>query len=117
LRTRTQAVIDAIRKMIESGALKVGARTPSIRQAAEEFGVSKNTVIEAYDRLVAAGLLAARQGSGFTVTEPPSDVQPVRPSHVAEAVDIATLLRAQLRGCSSRPAAYFALIDAARRRV
>jgi DNA-binding transcriptional MocR family regulator len=96
LRTRTQAVIDAIRKMIESGALKVGARTPSIRQAAEEFGVSKNTVIEAYDRLVAAGLLAARQGSGFTVTEPPSDVQPVRPSHVAEAVDIATLLRAQL---------------------
>jgi DNA-binding transcriptional MocR family regulator len=96
LRTRTQAVIDAIHERIESGALKVGARTPSIRQAAEEFGVSKNTVIEAYDRLVAAGLLAARQGSGFTVTEPPSDVQPVRPSHVAEAVDIATLLRAQL---------------------
>jgi DNA-binding transcriptional MocR family regulator len=96
LSTRTQTVVDGIREMIKSGALKVGARAPSIRQAAEEFDVSKNTVIEAYDRLVAAGLLMARQGSGFTVTEPPSEVQPLRPSHVAEAVDIATLLRAQL---------------------
>jgi DNA-binding transcriptional MocR family regulator len=96
LSTRTQSVVDGIRKMIEGGALKVGARAPSIRQAAEEFDVSKNTVIEAYDRLVAAGLLMARQGSGFTVVDPPSDIPPLRPSHVAEAVDIATLLRAQL---------------------
>jgi DNA-binding transcriptional MocR family regulator len=94
--TRTQAVVDGVRQMIESGALKVGGRALSIRQAAAEFEVSKNTVIQAYDRLVAAGLLKARQGSGFTVTEPPHEVAPLRPSHVAEAVDIATLLRAQL---------------------
>jgi len=96
LGTRTDAVVDGLRKRIEAGAIKVGAKAPSIRQAAADFGVSKNTVIEAYDRLVAAGLLSARQGSGFVVTEPPSDVQSARPSHVAEAVDIATLLRAQL---------------------
>lgn len=94
--TRTQGVVEGIRKMIESGALKVGARAPSLRQAAADFDVSKNTVIEAYDRLVAAGLLTARQGSGFTVTEPPGEIQSAKPSHVAEAVDIATLLRAQL---------------------
>jgi DNA-binding transcriptional MocR family regulator len=96
LRTRTETVVEGIRRMIGAGALKVGTKAPSIRRAADDFGVSKNTIIEAYDRLVAAGLLSARQGSGFIVTEPPTQLQSARPSHVAEAVDIATLLRAQL---------------------
>jgi DNA-binding transcriptional MocR family regulator len=96
LKTRAEGVVDSIRKMIDAGALKVGVKAPSIRRAAEEFRVSKNTVIEAYGRLVAAGLLTARQGSGFVVSDPTADLQSVRPSHVAEAVDIATLLRAQL---------------------
>ncbi len=49
------------------GGLAPGARLPSIRAAAAEFGVSKSTMVEAYDRLVAAGRIQARRGSGFTV--------------------------------------------------
>lgn len=42
---------------------------PSIRQLAREQGVSQSCVIEAYDRLVAAGVLEARHGAGFFVAE------------------------------------------------
>ena len=41
----------------------------SIREFARLQGVSTSTVVEAYDRLVAAGLLTARRGAGFFVAE------------------------------------------------
>lgn len=40
---------------------------PSIRALADEVGVSPSTVVEAYDRLVAEGIIRARRGSGFYV--------------------------------------------------
>lgn len=82
-----------LRSQILSGVLPEGSRLPSIRMAAAEFGVSKNTVVDAYDRLVLGNLVAARAGSGFVVTFRGDDG---RPRHVAEAVDIASLLDAQL---------------------
>lgn len=94
--TRGEAVAGEIRGRIETRSLRPGAKLPSIRQAAAQYGVSKNTIIDAYDRLVAAGLVASRPGSGFTVVEPPPQRHGERPRHVAEAVDIASLLNAQL---------------------
>jgi len=44
-----------------------GDRLPSIRSFAATLGVSPSTVVEAYDRLVAEGLIRARRGSGFYV--------------------------------------------------
>src|SRR5512134_2634177 len=44
-----------------------GDRLPSIRSFAATLGVSPSTVVEAYDRLVAEGLIRARRGSGFDV--------------------------------------------------
>jgi len=41
----------------------------SIRQFADQHGVSRFTVVEAYDRLVAKGFLESRRGSGFYVRE------------------------------------------------
>src|SRR5690606_19112432 len=41
---------------------------PSIRGLARTMGVSPSTVVEAYDRLVAEGLIRARPGSGFYVS-------------------------------------------------
>ena len=85
--TRVARVMAAITRLIESEALGVGEKLPSIRRAAEEYEVSKNTVIEAYERLAAAGWIVSRPGSGFTVKRrerlPASD----RPLHVAEAID------------------------------
>lgn len=50
--------------------LRPGMRMPSVRQLALERGVSRFTVVEAYERLVARGRLQARRGAGFFVREP-----------------------------------------------
>jgi DNA-binding transcriptional MocR family regulator len=65
--TRTGEVMAAIRLKVSNRALLPGDRLPSIRRFAETLGVSPSTVVEAYDRLAAEGLIRARRGSGFYV--------------------------------------------------
>jgi len=67
-RTRVDVVMDALRERIAGRSLMPGARVPSIRAMTETLGVSKSTVVEAYDRLVAEGTIVARRGSGFFVS-------------------------------------------------
>ncbi len=94
--TRIEAVIQRIHAGIADGTWPPGARIWSIRTAAAELGVSKNTVAEAYDRMVAMGQLEARLGSGYYVpTQIRHDPLPKAIS-VAQAVDAASLLREQL---------------------
>ncbi|WP_336055665.1 aminotransferase-like domain-containing protein [Nitratireductor sp. CH_MIT9313-5] len=66
--TLTRDVMENMRRRIASRALLPGARLPSIRQTAAALKVSKATVVEAYDRLVANGEIVARKGSGFYVS-------------------------------------------------
>jgi len=54
-----------LRLLLERGQLGAGARLPSIRQLAKTLGVSPNTVVIAYDRLVAEGAVEARGTSGY----------------------------------------------------
>jgi DNA-binding transcriptional MocR family regulator len=68
--TRTGEVVAAIRARIASRALAKGDRLPSIRVLASAMKVSPSTVVEAYDRLVAEGVVRARRGSGFYVAGP-----------------------------------------------
>ncbi|WP_296659293.1 PLP-dependent aminotransferase family protein [Paraburkholderia sp.] len=65
--TRAGLVMETVRTRIAARALAAGARVPSIRAMSEQLGVSKSTVVEAYERLVAQGTLVARRGSGFYV--------------------------------------------------
>ena len=65
---RTSDVMTAIRAKISSRALLPGDRLPSIRGFAATMGVSPSTVVEAYDRLAAEGLIRAVRGSGFYVS-------------------------------------------------
>lgn len=68
LRTgRTAAVAEEVRRRIATRSLQPGEKLPSIRGTAARMGVSPSTVAEAYDRLVAEGLIRSRPGSGFTV--------------------------------------------------
>lgn len=62
---------DRFRRLIESGALQPGDQLPSIRSLAETTRVNKLTVIEAYSVLEADGLVHARQGAGYFVSQPP----------------------------------------------
>lgn len=58
---------ERIREAILGGQLKPGARLPASRQMAAEAGVSRNTVLAAFEQLHAEGYLEARRGSGTYV--------------------------------------------------
>lgn len=64
---RIGLVTASVEGRIASRSLGPGARLPSVRAQAETLGVSRSTVVEAYDRLVAAGVIVSRPGSGFYV--------------------------------------------------
>ncbi|NLR76661.1 aminotransferase-like domain-containing protein [Leeia aquatica] len=64
-------ITSAIRQAQADGVLKAGERMWSIRGFAAHYGVSTFTVAEAYDRLVAEGVLFARRGDGFFLSERP----------------------------------------------
>ena len=59
----------ALRDLLLTGALTPGDRMPATRTLAQEIGVSRTTVIDAIDRLIAEGLLEARVGAGTFVSE------------------------------------------------
>jgi len=65
--TRVAMVMASIRARIADRSLASGARLPSIRATADALRISKSTVVEAYERLAAEGLIAARRGAGFFV--------------------------------------------------
>ena len=69
----------ALRELVARGQLPAGARLTSIRQLAGELAVSPNTVITAYDRLVADGVIDARGTAGYFV----NTRQGALPEHVA----------------------------------
>lgn len=60
-----------IRSGIATRALAPGSRLPSIRAQAVARGVSKTTVVDAYDRLAAEGVIESRRGAGFYVAGHP----------------------------------------------
>ena len=60
-------VIDQLRGQVTSGAWALGTRIPTEAELAQLTGTSRNTVREAVQSLVHAGLLERRQGSGTYV--------------------------------------------------
>ena len=58
----------ALRDMILTGGCRAGDRLPASRTLARDLGVSRTTVIEAFDRLTAEGLVESRMGAGTFVS-------------------------------------------------
>ncbi len=56
-----------VQALIDSGALRRGARLPSILELTRTLDVAKNTVISALDELCGEGVLEARERQGFFV--------------------------------------------------
>lgn len=71
-----EQIVAGIRRQIDDRHLRPGTKLPSIRHFAETQNVSRFTVVEAYDRLVAMGYLQPRRGAGFYVSMPRSDETP-----------------------------------------
>jgi GntR family transcriptional regulator / MocR family aminotransferase len=59
---------DSLRRAILAGQLAPGARLQSSREMAEELKVSRNTVVNAYEQLLAEGYLEGQVGSGTYVS-------------------------------------------------
>jgi len=57
-----------LRTLIVTGAIAHGSKVPPSRLLAESLGISRNSVLNALDRLVADGWLEARRGSGVYVS-------------------------------------------------
>lgn len=96
--TRAGKVIQAIRQRIEARTLLPGARLPSVRAMAATTRFSKSTVVEAYDRLAAEGVIRARPGSGFYVAAPLAPLALDRLGAAGEReVDPLWMLRQSLR--------------------
>lgn len=84
--TRVAAVMAMVRQRIAARTLTHGDRLPSIRAAAGSMGVSTSTVVDAYDRLVAEGIIHSRPGSGFYVAgqSVPLSLADIGPASVRE---------------------------------
>lgn len=65
--TRVDRIAQSLAERIRNGELAAGTRLQSVRNLAQQAGTSIQTVLRAYDKLVAQGYLEARRGSGFYV--------------------------------------------------
>ena len=75
----------AVRARIANRTLAPGDRLLSVRRFADAMGVSPSTVVEAYARLEAEGVIRARRGSGFYVTG--ADLPPMALAEMAPRRD------------------------------
>src|SRR4051812_25084902 len=110
-------VADRITSLVEHGQLPAGARLPSIRKLAKQVGASPFTVVDAYDRLVARGIIESRAGRGFFVTQRKvAPALPVIEASTDPGSDAMALVRASLGssteiiagGCGFLPTAWYA---------
>ena len=113
----TEQLASRFAERIHNRLLAAGARLPSVRQCAEQQGVSASTVVAAYDQLLAKGLVEARKNRGFFVRDktsaliqPQSDaidsVANGRTPHFQaqhNPVNATALIRGMFHGSSDKP--------------
>ena len=94
---------EALRNLILSGEHQEGMRLPSTRFLANALGISRNTVLAAYDELCAGNYLKATMGSGSRVcaATPRKDLRSrlipaqafVSPSRTRRGLNLQTILQ------------------------
>jgi GntR family transcriptional regulator len=62
-------IVEQIRAQCASGVLGGGDRLPSVRELARQLSINQNTVLRAYERLTAEGLIERRHGDGTYVVD------------------------------------------------
>ncbi|WP_394790082.1 PLP-dependent aminotransferase family protein [Rhodoferax sp.] len=105
----TEQLASHFAERIRSRLMAAGARLPSVRQCAQQHEVSASTVVAAYDRLLALGLVEARKNRGFYVREmAPAQGLPAQAATVSGApprrpIDATALMRGMFQGDSDKP--------------
>lgn len=96
-----EQIVVGVGQLIDKRALRTGARMPSIRDFATQHGVSRFTVVNAYDRLVAQGYVSSRRGSGFYVAaRKQSEATASSSCQLEQADDVLWLIRNNFRDVS-----------------
>src|SRR5580704_4632194 len=93
-----QQLFEQLRDLILSNRLQPGSRMPSSRMMAEQFAISRMTVLLTYERLIAEGYLETRPAAGTFVAQSPTHAVP------ETAVDASSLALAHPAGKRSSPA-------------
>ena len=88
-------VFEQLRDLIFKGRIKPGDRLMTERELAENLGVSRPTVREAINKLVALRLLEHRQGQGTFVVSPSVEKNPLGMPHDQD-VSLTDLLEVRL---------------------
>jgi GntR family transcriptional regulator/MocR family aminotransferase len=66
-------VVEAINEKIAQGKLPAGRKIPSSRVLAEQFGVARQTILNALNELIAQDVLYSKEKSGFFVVDKQRD--------------------------------------------
>ena len=69
-RITAELIVSTVIGGIEDGTLKTGAKFVSTREIADHLGISRTTVMKAFESLIARGYLSVRHGSGAWLTSP-----------------------------------------------
>jgi GntR family transcriptional regulator / MocR family aminotransferase len=69
--TLTQQIETQLRAAVREGSLRPGTKLPSTRALADQLGVSRRIVVEAYTQLASEGYLELRQGAAPRVSTTP----------------------------------------------
>lgn len=94
---KVEQVVSFFEEAIKSEKFSHNQKVMSIRDACAFFSFSKNTIVEAYDRLVALGYLKAKPGAGYFVSNSLHRRVQISENHlISQAVDSASLLLEQL---------------------
>jgi len=62
-------IVDRVRQLVASGALRPGDRLPTVREMAASARVNRNTAARAVQALEAAGIVRTRVGQGTFVVD------------------------------------------------
>src|SRR5579862_4162325 len=84
---------EEMRSAILEGRLQPGARLPATRDLAESYGLSRPTIVTAFEQLKSEGYVEGRVGSGTYV----SRVLPEQLLHAAKAAQVKSLPRRRVR--------------------
>lgn len=102
-----QQLVEQIRQRVLSGRLLPAEQLPSSRKLAQLLGISRTSTLNAYDQLIAEGLLITRPSAGIFVSTlikgvAPVDVKPTKPSlGKYSAIDSPEISRTSQRGFDS----------------
>ena len=93
-------VARAIKGAILAGRVAPGARLPTTRALAYEIGMSRITVLTAYEQLRAEGIIHSRVGSGSYVSHLPKDV--IKRPSIVKTIDPPSRYIARARQLQNR---------------